>query len=214
MARYQTWRRLAVLIVCSVAISGCFNDEPSAADIKASLSEAYGCAPELFNEIKVTNVIPNNEHTKYIDFEWSITYKPSDSIIKLMELSLESNTELNKLYDSQPGNPEQYDHESRKIRESFEEKHYSILRKLRSEMEKSNINKCYGGEIKYLSAKDELERTILKSAKNLINAITVNSANQDSNYIINNLLTDSWSTKRVLMIKTKNGWRFDSTGTD
>ncbi len=80
MNKYRFVRHVFISMFVVIGLQGCFNSEPSASDINASLSEAYSCDQDIFDLIKIKNIVPNDENTKYIDFEFSVLFKPTQSI--------------------------------------------------------------------------------------------------------------------------------------
>jgi len=217
--KYQTWSRLAVSMIFFAAISGCVDDEPSVADIKASLTEAYDCAPELFDEIKITNVIPNNEHTKYVDFEWYITYKPSNLIQSLIaeahdkERSDKMEKIFNQIVIKDYNSPERKDlgSELQEMRE-IERK---AVDKLEQELKKTSIYKCNINAAKaagyhfnggFRSA-DSLASTVHGSASKIYEKIRM-SYKRENIESLEQELSIGYESKK-LMIKTKKGWRFN-----
>lgn len=162
MKKLQILTRLTFLLLCSIAISGCLKDEPSAADLKKSFQEAYGCAPEVIDSISILNVIPNDENTMFVDFEWTFVSNVNQKITSFMNETKLIKDKISELRRIEGPLESSYIQATNEIKDKYK----SLTHKTEEEAASILLNKygkapCHNENIKAVEdVKDEYRRII------------------------------------------------------
>jgi len=226
MKKIKILTRITFLLIISVAISGCFKDEPSPNDINESFQEAYEFSPEMIESVNILNLIPHEENTMFVDFEWTLATNADKKVIQLNRekriKQLEADELMNKRHD---------------IFTYIRENNLSPEEKEKATEDADKLINPYhsiNGDIKDIDytiyivfGKSEMNQYHIK-VKNMLYFFNENNINDDTTNVLNNSLLRMLKASRdanqldapafkerlrskALMIKTKNGWRFYNT---